>query len=70
MTGQRPVTCWVPGTGRGSGRAIFGLLIEHTEIMGSDAGVPFTDAEVRPYPVAESLDEFRGPVHSALEVPH
>jgi hypothetical protein len=38
--------------------------------MGSDEDVPFTYAEVRPYAVAESLDELGGPAHGALELPH
>jgi hypothetical protein len=38
--------------------------------MGSDARVPFTHAETRPYAVAESLDELRGPVRGDLELPH
>ena len=38
--------------------------------MGSDARVPFTYAEIRPYAVAESLDELRGPAHGALDLPH
>lgn len=70
LTGQRRVSWWEPGPGPGGGQAILGLLIGHTETMGSDAGVPFTYAEIRPYAVAESLDELRGPVHGALELPH
>jgi len=38
--------------------------------MTTKRGVPFTYAEVRPYAVAESLDELRGPVHGCLELPH
>jgi hypothetical protein len=38
--------------------------------MTSPKGVPFTYAEIRPYAVAESLDELRGPPHGALELPH
>jgi hypothetical protein len=38
--------------------------------MTSRKGVPFTYAETRPYAVAESLDELRGPVHGTLELPH
>jgi hypothetical protein len=38
--------------------------------MSSRKGVPFTYAEIRPYAVAESLDDLRGPVHGALELPH
>lgn len=53
-----------------AGRAIHGLLIGHTEIVGNDAGVPYTYAETRPYAVADSLDELGGPVHRALELPH
>jgi hypothetical protein len=33
------------------------LPIEHTDITGSDAGVPFTYAEIRLHAVAESPDE-------------
>ena len=36
----------------------------------TDPGVPFTYAETRPYAVAESLDELRGPVGGTLELPH
>jgi hypothetical protein len=36
--------------------------------MGGDAGPPYTYAETRPYAVAESLDDLRGPVHGALEL--
>lgn len=34
------------------------------------AGTPFSYAELRPYAVAESLDDLRGPVHGELELPH
>jgi hypothetical protein len=44
--------------------------IGHTETMGSDARVPFTYAGIWPYAVVESLDELRGPIHGALELPH
>ena len=37
--------------------------------MSSAEGVPFSYAQVRPYVVAESLDELRGPVHGPLELP-
>ena len=37
--------------------------------MSSRKGAPFSYAEVRPYAVAESLDELRGPAHGALELP-
>jgi hypothetical protein len=40
----------------------------HTEIMSSERA-PFGYAEVRPYAVAASLDELRGPVHGVLELP-
>jgi hypothetical protein len=60
----------VPALAEVAGRAISGLLIGHTEIMGNDAGVPYTYAEIRPYAVADSLDELSGPVHGALELPH
>jgi len=32
-------------------------------------GVPFTYAEARPYAVADSLDELRGPAHGVLTLP-
>jgi alkanesulfonate monooxygenase SsuD/methylene tetrahydromethanopterin reductase-like flavin-dependent oxidoreductase (luciferase family) len=38
--------------------------------MSSREGVPFTYAEIRPYAVAESLDELCGPARGALELPH
>ena len=43
--------------------------IGHTGCMSSAEGVPFSYAQVRPYVVAESLDELRGPVHGPLELP-
>ncbi|HEY6277253.1 MAG TPA: hypothetical protein VIX86_13090 [Streptosporangiaceae bacterium] len=36
----------------------------------SSERAPFGYAEVRPYAVAASLDELRGPVHGVLELPH
>jgi hypothetical protein len=36
----------------------------------STTGARFSYAEVRPYAVAESLDELHGPVHGAVELPH
>src|SRR5262249_4660161 len=36
----------------------------------SSKRAPFSYAEVRPYAVAESLDDLRGPVHGVLELPH
>jgi len=44
---------------------MLGLLIAHTEIMGSDEGVPCTYAETRPYAVAQSLDKAQRSVHGA-----
>jgi hypothetical protein len=38
--------------------------------MSSRDDAPFTYAEVRPYAVAESLDDLQGPAHSVLELPH
>jgi hypothetical protein len=38
--------------------------------MSSQKGVPFTYAEIRPYAVAESLEELRGPNEGTLELPH
>jgi hypothetical protein len=38
--------------------------------MSSRDDAPFTYAEVRPYAVAESLDELQGPAHGVLELPH
>jgi hypothetical protein len=49
----------VPGTGRRGEQAIFGLLIGHAEIVGSDAGASFTYPDIRPHAVAESLEELR-----------
>jgi hypothetical protein len=37
--------------------------------MSSQKGVPFTYAETRPYAVAESLEELRGPNEGILELP-
>jgi hypothetical protein len=38
--------------------------------MSSAEDVPFSYALVRPYAVAQSLDELNGPVHGPLELPH
>jgi hypothetical protein len=43
--------------------------IGHTGIMSSRKSVPFSYAEVRPYAVAQSLEELRGPTHGVLELP-
>jgi hypothetical protein len=43
--------------------------IGHTGIMSSRNGAPFSYAEIRPYAVAESLEELRGPAHGVLELP-
>jgi hypothetical protein len=37
--------------------------------MSSRKGAPFSYAEIRPYAVAESLEELRGPAHGVLELP-
>ena len=37
--------------------------------MSSREGAPFPYAEVRPYAVAESLEELCGPAHGVLELP-
>lgn len=37
--------------------------------MSSRNEVPFSYAEIRPYAVAESLEELRGPAHGVLELP-
>ncbi|MDR0360580.1 MAG: hypothetical protein LBJ87_14100 [bacterium] len=37
--------------------------------MSSRNGAPFSYAEIRPYAVAESLEELRGPAHGVLELP-
>jgi hypothetical protein len=37
--------------------------------MSSAGDVPFSYAQVRPYAVAGSLEELRGPVHGSLELP-
>jgi hypothetical protein len=37
--------------------------------MSSAEDLPFSYAQVRPYAVAESLDELKGPVHGPLELP-
>ncbi len=37
--------------------------------MTSAEGGPFSYGQVRPYEVAESLDELRGPAHGPLELP-
>jgi hypothetical protein len=47
----------------------FWLRIGHTGIMSSRRSAPFTYAEIRPYAVAESLDELCGPAHGVLELP-
>jgi hypothetical protein len=44
--------------------------IGHSNVMSSQKGVPFTSAETRPYAVADSLEELRGPNEGILEVPH
>jgi hypothetical protein len=36
----------------------------------SSHGAPFSYAEVRPYSVAESLDDLCGPDHGELDLPH
>jgi len=42
----------------------------HNEVVTSPRGTePFSYAEIRPYAVAESLDELRGPAHGALVLP-
>lgn len=41
----------------------------HTGKVSSGAGGPFSYAEIRPYAVAASLEELRGPVHGALQLP-
>jgi hypothetical protein len=33
-------------------------------------GTSFSYAQVRPYAIAESLDDLHGPVHGELELPH
>ncbi len=38
--------------------------------MNSQGAAPFTYAEIRPYAVAESLEELCGPVEGTLELPH
>lgn len=43
--------------------------IGHTGLMES-MGASFSYAQVRPYAVAESLDDLRGPAHGELELPH
>jgi len=43
--------------------------IGHTWSMSTAEDVPFSYAEVRPYVVAESLDELEGPVHGPLVLP-
>ena len=45
------------------------LRIGHTRCVSSRGDVPFSYAEVRPYAVAGSLDELRGPEHGAVELP-
>jgi hypothetical protein len=37
--------------------------------MSSRNEAPFSFAEIRPYAVAESLEELRGPAHGVLELP-
>ncbi|MEU4225331.1 hypothetical protein AB0F17_13610 [Nonomuraea sp. NPDC026600] len=38
--------------------------------MNAQHGAPFSYADIRPYVVAESLDELRGPVHGVMTLPH
>ncbi|TMR95103.1 hypothetical protein [Nonomuraea basaltis] len=38
--------------------------------MNTQRGAPFSYADIRPYAVAESLDELRGPVHGVVTLPH
>jgi hypothetical protein len=38
--------------------------------MDGQRGTPFTYADIRPYELAESLDELNGPVHGVVTLPH
>ncbi|MBT2227959.1 hypothetical protein [Nonomuraea sp. NEAU-A123] len=38
--------------------------------MNAQRGAPFSYVDIRPYVVAESLDELRGPVHGVVTLPH
>ncbi|MCT9931180.1 hypothetical protein N5079_13235 [Planotetraspora sp. A-T 1434] len=38
--------------------------------MNGQRDAPFSYADVRPYAVAESLDELAGPVHGVVTLPH
>jgi hypothetical protein len=46
-------------------RAVGSREMRHTEIVSA----PFSYAEIRPYAIAESLDELCGPEHGVLELP-
>jgi hypothetical protein len=60
-----------PGQLRRASRWVHAVVARfgHTGWVSAESA-PFTYADVRPYAVADSLDELRGPAGGALELPH